>query len=94
MTAFDGGRLGNILSQYASLYAYSRLLHNVTTPLLTKKMYTTLKTKIFPDISIKTFNSDQCNKWFNWIDINIEHKRVNVFTASNESRRNMVDTDK
>ena len=73
------------MSQYASLYGYSRLLQNVSTPLLTKKMHTSLKTMIFPHISIKTYNSDRCDGWFQWVDGTIDHKRRSNFTQSNNS---------
>ena len=92
MTIVDSGRLGNLLSQYASLYAYSRILGNATVPLLSNKMYTDIKTKIFPYISIKTYDSDHCSKFFNWIDARIYHRRVNDSVQTYESTSKELDT--
>ena len=92
MTIVDSGRLGNMLSQYASLYAYSRILGNATVPLLSNKMYTDIKTKIFPYISIKTYDSDHCSKFFNWIDARIYHRRVNDSVQTYESTSKELDT--
>ena len=78
MTVYDGGRLGNIMSQYATLYAYSKLLENITIPLLTKKMYRDLKIKMFPNISIKTYESEHCNRWFNWMDVKLDDRKFNM----------------
>ena len=92
MTIVDSGRLGNMLSQYASLYAYSKILGNATMPLLSNKMYTDIKTKIFPYISIKTYDSDHCSKFFNWIDARIFHRRVNDSIETYESTTKELDT--
>ena len=92
MTIVDSGRLGNMLSQYASLYAYSRILGNATVPLLSNKMYSDIKTKIFPYISIKTYDSDHCSKFFNWIDARIYHRRVNDSVQTYESTSKELDT--
>ena len=92
MTIVDTGRLGNMLSQYASLYAYSRILGNATMPLLSNKMYTDIKTKIFPYISIKTYDSDHCSTFFDWIDARIYHRRVNDSIQTYESTSKEPDT--
>ena len=49
----DGGRLGNLMSQYATLLAASKLIK--ATPVITPHMRTTL-TKIFPKLSIPPLN--------------------------------------
>ena len=85
MTVFDGGRLGNLMSQYASLYAYARLLKNTTNPVLSHKMHTELKTKIFPHISIKTYNSEKCDKFFNWEDVNIQSRELDNAQPNDEA---------
>ena len=82
------------MSQYASLYGYSKLLGNVTTPVLTKKMHMSLKTTIFPYISIKTYNSGRCDKWFNWTDGSIEHKRWSLSARPNDSIQNGENDDR
>ena len=92
MTIVDSGRLGNMLSQYASLYAYSRILGNATMPILSNKMYTDIKTKIFPYISIKTYDSEHCSTFFNWIDARIYHRRVNDSIEIHESTSKEADT--
>ena len=68
MTVSDGGELGNVISKYASLYAYSQLLQNVSMPVIPKQIHRSLKTKVFPHITIKTYNSENCDGMFGWIN--------------------------
>ena len=98
MTVPDGGRLGDIISKYALLYAYARLLPNASTPLIPKKMHRLLKTKIFPHISIKTYNSENCDTMFVWINGSIKLRTLssaanadNSISNQNENNRYVVD---
>ena len=98
MTVSDGGKLGDLISKYASLYAYARILQNTSTPLIPKTMHRLLKTKIFPHISIKTYNSEKCDTMFDWINGNIKFKAWvtaeqgnTSFINNNESTRYVVD---
>ena len=49
ITVSDRGRLGNLMSQYATLYAYSKLLNRQ--PVISQHMSDTLL-KVFPSASI------------------------------------------
>lgn len=98
MTVPDGGRLGDLISKYAILYTYARLLPNASTPLIPKQMHRLLKTKIFPRISIKTYNSENCDKMFVWMNgttrlktLDTAAKADNSILNQNENNRYVVD---
>ena len=74
ITVSDGGNLGDLISKYASLYAYSKLSQNAFVPLLPRTTYRSLKMKLFPYFSMKTYNSETCDKMFNWINGSVRHK--------------------
>ena len=74
----DGGRLGNLMSQYATLWAASKLVPTKVLPVITSTMHTAL-TKIFPNISIPKM--PQCNGSYNWSYIDIKvHLGAKMFT--------------
>lgn len=77
----DRGRLGNLMSQYATLYAYSKLLDRQ--PVISQHMSNTLL-KVFPSASIPS--SSICGKDYNWTISNVcdlmgfkGDRRSNVF---------------
>lgn len=81
ITVSDRGRLGNLMSQYATLYAYSKLLNRQ--PVISQHMSDTLL-KVFPSASIPS--SSICGKDYNWTISNVcdlmgfkEDRRSNVF---------------
>ena len=85
MTVSDGGELGNVISKYASLYAYSKLLQNVSMPVIPKQIHRSLKTKVFPHITIKTYNSEKCDGMFGWINGSIKQAlEINIKTFVKE----------
>ena len=71
----DGGNLGDLISKYASLYAYSKLSQNNFYPLIPQTMYRSLKINIFPYISMKTYNSEDCDRMFDWINGTVQYNR-------------------
>lgn len=73
----DGGRLGNLMSQYATLWAASKLVPTKVIPVITTTMHTAL-TKIFPNISIPKM--PECKGSYNWtyIDIKVRHSELQL----------------
>jgi hypothetical protein len=58
LLTLDIGRLGNQLSQYATLYALAKIYQVPTA--ISDKM-TKMLVDLFPDISIPTYNSSECS---------------------------------
>ena len=73
----DGGRLGNLMSQYATLWAASKLVPTKVIPVITSTMHTAL-TKIFPNISIPKM--PECKGSYNWtyIDIKVSYSELQL----------------
>ena len=66
LTVGDGGRLGNLMSQYATLVGASEIIN--ATPVISDHMRKTLA-KVFPYLSIPVLN---CTGPLNWKIVNIE----------------------
>ena len=86
----DGGNLGDLISKYASLYAYSKLSQNNFYPLIPQTMYRSLKINIFPYISMKTYNSENCDRMFDWIYGTVQYKHEYSSETSPIPRRTNI----
>merc|ERR1719273_2126465 len=78
LTVGDGGRLGNLMSQYATLVGASEIIN--ATPVISDHMRKTLA-KVFPYLSIPVLN---CTGPLNWKIVNIE--QFHTLNTSNISR--------
>ena len=76
LTVSDRGRLGNMMSQYATLYAFARKFN--LKAVISKQMNASLR-KVFPHLSIEAVKCEA--KVYNWTVLEVEEltsKNLNI----------------
>jgi hypothetical protein len=76
LTVHDGGRLGNLMSQYATLFASAQILG--VEAVISKHMSTILA-KVFPNLSLPPMRSEKDKCHWNWTYVDITNLTLESF---------------